>query len=326
MKDVEQQSSTQVAMPVSELHGRTVWTESGERIGVVRGVNQDDDGRIVSLDVRERWMLGAHHEVPAAGMRLDNGDIVVPPSAKAAVDADRDGDRKHDHDHDGDGHRDRAHVDSDDAVVGSGRVVNHRDVQARSASGSVASAPVLLAGREGAKGRFGGLDVIGSLFGALVTIACLVIIGGVLAAVFGTQAASFDTSLSSLEDVLTESTIIAAVTLFLSCFIGGWAAGRSARFDGVGNGLMTVVWVLGIALVLGGLGAWVGDEYDVFANVDLPAVSTEDFQLWGSVALAAALVLMLVGAALGGALGESWHRRADRAMLDVVDVDQRARD
>jgi hypothetical protein len=30
---------------------------------------------------------------------------------------------------------------------------------------------------------------------------------------------------------------------------------------------------------------------------------------------------MLLGAAVGGALGEAWHRRADRAMLDVVAAD-----
>jgi hypothetical protein len=84
------------------------------------------------------------------------------------------------------------------------------------------------------------------------------------------------------------------------------------------------VWVLVIGIVLGVVGAWFGDEFDVFANADLPSFVTDDVAMWGSVAFAAALVLMLVGGALGGAVGESWHRRADRAMLDVVSVDDRA--
>jgi hypothetical protein len=78
--------------------------------------------------------------------------------------------------------------------------------------------------------------------------------------------------------------------------------------------------VLLIGVVLGGLGAWLGDEYDVFANVDLPRFTTDEFALWGSVAFAAALVLMLLGGAIGGLVGEAWHRRADRAMLNVVPV------
>ncbi len=293
MKHVDETPPTQVVMPVGELHGRTVWSESGDRIGVVRGVHQDDDGRIVALDVRERWMLGPHHEVPASGMRFDDGDIIV---AASAAPADIGGKER------------------------SSRTVQRRHV------GSFAPAPVLLSGREGARGRFGGLDIIGSLFGALVTIASLVLVGGVLAAIFGTDATAIDTSLDSFDAVTTEALIVAAATIFLSCFLGGWAAGRSARFDGIANGVMTVVWVLAIGVALAALGALLGDEYDVFANTELPTFVTDEFALWGSVALAVTLVLMLIGGALGGALGESWHRRADRAMLDVVSVDDRAQE
>jgi hypothetical protein len=84
------------------------------------------------------------------------------------------------------------------------------------------------------------------------------------------------------------------------------------------------VWVLAIGVVLAAIGAWVGDQYNVYASAGVPSFTTESFALWGSVAFAAALVLMLLGAALGGALGEHWHRRADRAMLDVVAVDEGA--
>ncbi|MCW2921896.1 MAG: hypothetical protein JWL76_1770 [Thermoleophilia bacterium] len=312
MKHVEDSSPTQVVMPLADLHGRTVWTEAGDRVGTVRDVQQDDDGRIVSLSVRERWMLGKHREVSAAGMRMDQGDVIVPSSSVAL---ERDGDTE-----DRSERRDRVadRQDRHDRVDGHDRGSERRPV------GRFAHAPVLLAGREGARSRFGGIDVIGSLFGALVAIASLVIIGGVLGAIFGSDPAQIDTSLDSLESILTETLIVAAATIFLSCFLGGWAAGRSARFDGVANGMMTVVWVLAIGAALAAVGAWLGDEYDVFANSDLPQFVTDDFALLGSVAFVAALVLMLIGGALGGALGESWHRRADRAMLDVVSVEDHA--
>jgi hypothetical protein len=83
-----------------------------------------------------------------------------------------------------------------------------------------------------------------------------------------------------------------------------------------------VLWVLGIGVALGALGAWAGDEYDVFAASNLPRFATDDIAVWGSVAFVAAFVLMLLGAVVGGALGEAWHRRADRAMLEVVVADE----
>ncbi len=283
--------SAPVVMPLGELHGRPVWTEAGERIGVVRGVEQDDDGRIVSLEVRERWMLGPIHEIPATGMRIDQGDIIVPASI-GLVDA--------------------------EVAERAGDAVDRRSER------DLAHAPVLLAGREGARSRFGGLDLVGSMFGALVAIACLVLFGGVLSAIFGSDAATVDTSLTTFGAVTSESMLVGGATIFLASFVGGWAAGRSARFDGVANGLLTVAWVLAIGLVLAAAGRWLGNDYDVLAASDAPRVATDGFAVWGSVAFVAALVLMLLGGALGGALGESWHRRADRTMLDVVTVDEGA--
>ena len=61
MKHVDDAAPAQVVMPVSELHGRTVWSEAGERIGVVRGVHQDDDGRIGESDAK---ILVLVHECP----------------------------------------------------------------------------------------------------------------------------------------------------------------------------------------------------------------------------------------------------------------------
>jgi hypothetical protein len=293
---VERQAGTgaEVVMPVSDLHGRTVWSDGGQRIGTIREINTDDEGRIISFDVRERWFFGAHHEVPAADMRLDGGDVVVPMSAIRTM-------------HTREARMRDVRGRDDDAV----------ETPTRSTS------PVLLAGREGVRARFGGLDLLGSLFGALVTIASMVLIGGVLGAIFGSDPANVDTSFGALDDLLDEALLVGAATLFVSSFLGGWCAGRSARYDGIGNGLMSVVWVLAIAVGIGALASWIGDQYDVLVNANLPTFTNDEFALWGIVGLAVALGLMLLGAALGGALGESWHRRADRAMLDVVPLGAR---
>lgn len=285
----ETSGSTEAVIPLNELHGCPVWTESGERLGTVRNVDTDADGRIVSLDVRDRWMFGSHHIVPAQGMRMQDGGIVVPTASAVDVNA-------------VDSRRDVLRDTDGDVGVERSRAV----------------APVFLAGREGARRSFGGLDLVGSFFGALVTIASIVLIGGLLAAIFDTQVAAFDTSLDSFDAVTASALLVGAATLFLSCFLGGWAAGRSARFDGPGNGLMSVVMVLVLGVVFAALGANVADKWDIFAGADFPTFVSDDYALWGTIALGVALVLMLLGGALGGALGESWHRRADRAMLDVV--------
>lgn len=284
-RDQEQATTTTTVMSVHDLRGRPVWTQSGERLGVVRDVQLGPDGQVEALHVRERWMFGHQHEVSAAGMRIDQGDVIVPDTAL------------------------------------------RKDVE-ESATGTVAPAParstVLLAGRDGARGRFGGLDIVGSLFGALVAIGALVVVGGLLAAIFGTDALVIDTGYDTFALVTDETMLVGAVTVFVAFLLGGWCAGRSARFDGVANGLVTVLWVLVIGVVFGALGAGLGDEYDVYVEMDLPSFVTDDFSVWGSAAFVVAFVLMLVAGALGGALGESWHRRADRAMLDVVAVDDGA--
>lgn len=295
MLDRQVGPNAEVVMPVSDLHGRAVWSESGKRIGTIRGINTDDDGRIVSFDVRERWLLGPHHEVPATGMRLDDGDVVVPGSAVESM-------RSREHDRED---REDRHERRDDAIA----------TPARSTS------PVFLAGRDGVRGRFGGLDLIGSFFGGLVIIASTLIIGSILAAAFGSDPAVVDTAMDSPAAFGEEAMLVGGLTLLLACFMGGWCAGRSARYDGVGNAVMSVVWTLAIVLGLGALAAWLGEEYNVLAGTELPTFTNDEFALWGLVALGVTLAIMLVGAILGGLLGESWHKRADRAMLDVVPMD-----
>lgn len=284
-----------VVMPVSELHGRTVWNEAGERLGVVRNVNVDEDGRITSLDVRDRWILGPSHQVPASGMRFEEGDVIVPATTSRRAGADS-GARVH---------------DRDDVVA------DHEAVAKRASWTS----PVLLSGTDGARQRFGGFDWLGSFLGALATVGSLVLLGGLLGAAFGAEPAVVDSSTSSLEELGTLALAVGAVTLFLSCLLGGWTAGRASRYDGARNGMAMALWVLGFVALFAALGTWLGDQYDVLAGVDLPSFSTDQFALWGSVALAATVLIMLLGGALGGVLGARWHRRADRAMLDVVDVD-----
>lgn len=166
-----------------------------------------------------------------------------------------------------------------------------------------------------ARERFGGIDIPASLVGMLTALSSTLILAGLVGAAVG--AVGYQTGLEqNAEDLSTWSMIGGVAVLFVAYLIGGWAAGRMARYDGARNGFATGIWTLVFAGILAGLGAWIGSEYDVFRNVDLPQWFTTDaFTTAAIISAAAAIVAMFVGGAIGGMWGERYHRRADRTIL-----------
>jgi MFS family permease len=171
-----------------------------------------------------------------------------------------------------------------------------------------------------ARDRFGGIDLPASLVGMLTALAMVVLLGGLAAAAIGEI--GYQTGLNrdsnNVNDISTASLVGGIAVLFVSYLIGGWTAGRIARYDGARNGLMTGVWTLVLAAVLSGLAAAFGGEYDVLSNVDLPqwfnrdAITTTAI-VTGAIAVAA----MLLGGLLGGLWGTRYHRLADETLLDA---------
>ena len=169
-----------------------------------------------------------------------------------------------------------------------------------------------------AHARFGGIDVPASLVGMLTALATLLILGGLASAAIGAFGYQTGLDREDIEEVTIGGLIAALVVLFLAYLIGGWAAGRMARYDGARNGLMTVVWTLILAAILGGLGAWLGDEYDVLQRFELPQWFSEDaFTTSAIVSGLAGLAAMLIGGLLGGGWGERYHRRADATIVST---------
>jgi ABC-type transport system involved in cytochrome c biogenesis permease subunit len=172
-----------------------------------------------------------------------------------------------------------------------------------------------------ARDRFGGIDLPAGLVGMLTAIAVLVLLGGLVGAAIG--AIGYQTGLSgdNVEDISLASLIGGLVVLAIAYVVGGWTAGRIARYDGARNGLMTAVWTIVLAGALSVLAAWFGSEYDVFANVQLPQWFDRDALT--STALAsgiAAVGTMLVAALLGGLWGTRYHRLADQTLLDAQEL------
>jgi hypothetical protein len=166
--------------------------------------------------------------------------------------------------------------------------------------------------------RFGGRKVGAAFFGWLVAVGMTVLLSTLATAVgmaIGSTMNLDPTGADAAPIGLTGGAVLLAV-LAVSYLAGGYVAGRLARFDGARNGLLC--WVIGLLVtVLAAVaGAWLGTaRADLVADLRLPALVGDPGTLTvaGVIALAAVLLVTAVAAALGGRLGEGYHRRVDRA-------------
>jgi hypothetical protein len=171
---------------------------------------------------------------------------------------------------------------------------------------------------------FGGVDFPASLVGMLTALATLVLLGGIIGAAIG--AIGYQTGLSgdNVEDIGLASLIGGIAVIFVAYLIGGWTAGRIARYDGARNGLMTGVWTIILAAVLSALAYFFGNEYDVLRNVDLPQWFDRDALTTAAIVSGVVTVAtMLLAGLLGGLWGSRYHRVADESLLDTYTADRR---
>lgn len=168
-----------------------------------------------------------------------------------------------------------------------------------------------------ARAHFGGLDLPATLAGLLAALGTMVLAGG-LAGAIGTVGYQLG---DAGEGELSVGGLVAGIVVLLVSFlVGGWVAGRVARYDGGRNGLVTALWFVLLAAGLAALGAWLGDRYDVFADVDLPQWFSGDRT--GVAAVVSAVlgaVAALAAGWFGGRLGERYHRRADALVARTRD-------
>jgi hypothetical protein len=102
--------------------------------------------------------------------------------------------------------------------------------------------------------------------------------------------------------------------LLAAYLFGGYVAGRMARRAGLLNGLAVFLLALLLVAVVGAVAASQTDAEAIGSNLrslGIPTTGTE----WGkagTIAGIGSLAAMLVGALLGGVLGERWHSKLTR--------------
>jgi hypothetical protein len=171
-------------------------------------------------------------------------------------------------------------------------------------------------GEQARRDRFGGINWGAGFFGWLVAVAVTVLLGGIVGAVTaGTEAEEQLIPDASTTELGLAAGLTVAVILAIGYYAGGYVAGRMSRYDGLRQGL--AVWLVGVVLTAAAVaaGTFFGDQYNVLANVELPSVpvSTDTMTTAGLVMAGLVLLVTLVTAMVGGAVGRHYHARVDKA-------------
>ncbi|WP_432478064.1 hypothetical protein [Nocardioides sp. GXQ0305] len=172
----------------------------------------------------------------------------------------------------------------------------------------------------------GGVKVGSAFFGWLAATGMAVLLTGLAAAAgaavsvaTGNQStAEAADAVGPPETVGLIGGIVLLAILFLSYYCGGYVAGRMARFDGIKQGIAVWVWAIAAAVVVGILGYFAGDEYNVLQDVDgFPRIPVGEGEVTtgGVIALVLVVLVTLIGAMAGGLAGMRFHRKVDRTGL-----------
>src|SRR5215203_2165013 len=160
----------------------------------------------------------------------------------------------------------------------------------------------------------GKLSFISVLAGVLVAYGAFAVLAALAAAAAAAIGLNTDLSANDWAELGVGSAIFAAVVLLLAYLFGGYVAGRMARRAGLIHGLAVFILALVIVAVIAAIAAAQTDTSAIRDNLRSLGIPTTGAE-WGDVGTLAgigSLAAMLVGALLGGLLGERWHTKLTR--------------
>jgi hypothetical protein len=165
--------------------------------------------------------------------------------------------------------------------------------------------------REAGIGKLSFISVLAGVLVAYGAFAVLAALAGAAAAAIGLNT---DLSANNWAELGVGSAIVAAVVLLLAYLFGGYVAGRMARRAGLLHGLAVFVLALVIVALIAAIAASQTDTSAIRDNLRSLGIPTTGAE-WGDVSTLAgigSLGAMLIGALVGGMLGERWHTKLTR--------------
>jgi hypothetical protein len=165
--------------------------------------------------------------------------------------------------------------------------------------------------REAGIGKFSLISVLAGVLVAYGAFAVLAALAAAVAAVIGLDT---DLSANNWAELGVGSAIAAAVVLLLAYLFGGYVAGRMARRAGLLHGVGVFILALVLVALIAVIAATQTDTGVIRGNLRSLGIPTTGAE-WGDIGTLAgigSLAAMLVGAVLGGVLGERWHTKLTR--------------
>jgi heme/copper-type cytochrome/quinol oxidase subunit 1 len=156
-----------------------------------------------------------------------------------------------------------------------------------------------------------------AFFGWLIAVGLTVLLTGIVGAIAAAvdYAITIDWNGHDAGTIGIVSGVVLIVMMAIAYYNGGYVAGRLARFDGARQGFG--VWAIGVivTLVVAGIGALAGSQYDVLNRVNLPSVpiANDTLTTGGLIAAGAVLLVTLLAAVIGGKAGQRYHHRIDNS-------------
>lgn len=194
-------------------------------------------------------------------------------------------------------------------------VLTHRHIGHRDDERGVNTREHAIVDKDLQRSYFGGFHFGSAFFGWIVASGLATMLTALLAAIGSAVA------ITSVENVTSDTTstvglasgILLLIALGIAYYAGGYVAGRMARFDGARQGVG--VWAMGIivVLILGGLGALLGSQYNILQQLNLPRLPIDEGTLTtaGLTTLIAAVVVTLFAAIAGAKQGVHYHNKID---------------
>jgi outer membrane lipoprotein SlyB len=165
--------------------------------------------------------------------------------------------------------------------------------------------------REAGIGKLSFLSVLAGVLVAYGAFAVLAALAGAVAAAIGLNT---DLSANNWAELGVASAVAAALVLLLAYLFGGYVAGRMARRAGLLHGLAVFILALVIVALIAAIAAWQSDTSairDNLRSLGIPTTGAEWSDV-GTLAGIGSLAAMLIGALMGGLLGERWHTKLTR--------------
>ena len=174
----------------------------------------------------------------------------------------------------------------------------------------------------------GPFSLIAMLAGVLVGYAAFAILLGGAVAILRGNGSQLDLS-ENWGDLSNRGGLLLGGLLFLAYLLGGYIAGRMAWRRGAAHGVLVVLGsILVVAVAAALLGALTQPDdvkgiTEALERFGVP-ITSEEWGNVGAVTWVASMGGMLLGAVLGGLLGERWFTKVSRRALDA-ELDLRER-